>query len=291
MIFTVLCLWPAWAQAQASLADALRARYEALSAAATATLGEPGVVLLSSETSDALQGEVYAVIDQPLADTRSALVSPEAWCAVLVLHLNMQYCRSSMALAGPVLDVGIGRKVEQPLAALTWLHLDYRADTGDPALFGATLHAARGPFGTTDFQLRLDAVASTPRQALVHLTYRYRFGALARVALQAYLATIGSAKVGFSVLGPGADGQPQRASGLRGAIERNVVRYHFALAAYLAAASLPTAQQQQARLDGWFAATERHPLQLREVTHDAYVAMKRSQIERQATQAPPAVAP
>ena len=287
----LLCLCPAWGRAQTSSADALRTRYEAVSATAPAALGEPGVVLVSSETSDQLQGEVYAVVDQPLADTRSALAPPEAWCAILVLHLNVQYCRPDTAAGAAVLVVGIGRKVEQPLAALTWLRLDYRVGHLDPDLFSATLQTAHGPYGTTDFQLSLEAVAHPPHRTLVHLTYRYRYGALARVALQAYLATIGAAKVGFSVVGQGADGQPQRAAGLRGAVERNVLRYHFALAAYLAAASLPTAQQQQARLDGWFAATERHPLQLREVTRDAYLSMKHSQIERQATQPPPAVVP
>ena len=290
-VLAVLCLWPALGFGQANAAEALGARYAALSAAEASMLGEPGVVLLSSEGSDQLRGEVYGLVDAPVADARLALAAPEAWCAILVLHLNVQYCRADAEPGAAALDVGIGRKVEQPLAALTWLRLNHRAATGDPARFGTTLHAARGPYGTTDFELALEAVAYPPHRTLVHLTYRYRYGALARVALQAYLATLGAGKVGFSVVGQGDDGQPKLATGLRGAIERNVLRYHFALAAHLAAASLPAAQRQQASLDGWFTATERHPLQLHEVTRDAYLAMKLSQITRQAAQAPPAPSP
>jgi hypothetical protein len=50
---------------------------------------------------------------------------------------------------------------------------------------------------------------------------------------------------------------------MRGAIERNAMRYYLAIEAYLGALSVPTRQQADRRLMDWFDASERYPLQLR----------------------------
>ena len=73
----------------------------------------------------------------------------------------------------------------------------------------------------------------------MHLSYSYDYGVAARVAMQGYLATIGRDKVGFSVVGTQADGQPVYIGGTRGVVERNTMRYYLAIEAYLGALSLP----------------------------------------------------
>jgi hypothetical protein len=69
-------------------------------------------------------------------------------------------------------------------------------------------------------------------------------------------------------------------------IERNAMRYYLAIDAYLDARALPPAQQLERRLVDWFAATERHPEQLRELDWETYVQMKRLEVRRQQTLAP-----
>ena len=53
------------------------------------------------------------------------------------------------------------------------------------------------------------------------------------------LATLGRDKVGFSVVGRAADGRPVHVEGLRGAVERNTLRYYLAVESYLGALALP----------------------------------------------------
>ena len=99
--------------------------------------------------------------------------------------------------------------------------------------------------------------------------------------MKAYLATLGRNKVGFSVEGDGAGGKPRPVRGMRGAIERNAMRYYLAIEAYLGALSVPSRQQADRRLMDWFDASERYPLQLREMRREEYLEMKRREISRQ----------
>lgn len=102
---------------------------------------------------------------------------------------------------------------------------------------------------------------------------------MAKLATNLYLDTVGSGKEGFTITGKKPDGKPKYVSGMRGAIERNTMRYYLAIEAYLGSLSLPPAQQQEYRLTNWFAATERYP-QLYEITRQQYLSMKRDELKQ-----------
>ena len=69
--------------------------------------------------------------------------------------------------------------------------------------------------------------------------------------------------------------------GIRGALERNTMRYYLAIDAYLNALGSPASMRFEQSLELWFADTERYSRQLREVSHDDYITMKRGQYRRQ----------
>ena len=78
------------------------------------------------------------------------------------------------------------------------------------------------------------------------------------------------------------EGDPSRlVRGVRGALERNTMRYYLALDAYLHALDSPAEQRFEQSLERWFTDTERFARQLREVQHDDYISMKRGQYLRQ----------
>jgi len=120
-------------------------------------------------------------------------------------------------------------------------------------------------------------------KTFLHLGYSYAVNFGAGLALQAYLATVGSAKVGFTVIGKQADGRPDYIGGMRGLLERNTLRYYLAIDSFLEAATAPPAAQLEKRLQNWFTATERYPRQLHEIDRAAYLAMKRAEHVRQQT--------
>jgi len=143
------------------------------------------------------------------------------------------------------------------------------------------LTAATGPVGTNDYQIMLETIPLEGGRTFMHLAYSYGYGLSAKMAAQAYFSTVGSAKVGFTVTGRDANGRPIYVDDLRAALERNTLRYYLAIDAYLRALSAPVAEQFEKRLHGWFASTERYPLQLHEITEAEYLTMKRNEDKRQ----------
>jgi hypothetical protein len=274
----VLC---AASTAQAQDAAALRARHAALRDALAHNEFQRPIVLASSERSDSLQGDIDARIDQPFATVGPALQGVGHWCDILILHLNVKQCRGADSKGPDALQLVIGQKHDQPLDQAYRFAFSYRVMASRPDYLQVQLNADEGPLGTSGYRIVLEVAALDARRSIVHLSYAYRFGVAARLAMQGYLATAGRNKVGFSVAGRQPDGQPQYIGGTRGVIERNTMRYFLAIEAYLGALSLPPAQQFEKRLADWQSGVERYPLQLRELGRSDYIAMKREQVRHQ----------
>lgn len=110
------------------------------------------------------------------------------------------------------------------------------------------LEARRGPLGTGDYLVGLEAVRLDDARSFVHMRYAYRFGIRTRLAIRLYLTTGGSGKVGFTSVG-NDDAGPKLTPGVCGAIERNVMRYLLAIDAYLGVQSLPAPERFEASLE------------------------------------------
>ena len=282
----VLFLGSAGADSPAS--DALRSRFASAREQALRIVVDKPVFLQSAEVSGRLQGEVYALLDHPFNDISHSLGRADHWCDILILHLNVKYCRASPGGPAEVLDAGLGRKFDQALSDVYWVRFSYRATSNDGFL-AVVLQAPDGPLGTSDYRIEVQATPSSASQTILHLRYGYAYGWSARLAMQAYLATLGSDKVGFSVIGQGTDGQVLRVGGVRGVVERNTLRYYLAIQSILEVQALPATQQLQTSLQRWFTATEAYALQLHEVDRGTYLEMKLREVQRQRTQtAPPA---
>ena len=276
----------AWAQD--APADQLRARFAAAQARQLDRLLDQPIYLQSAEAGNQVQGDVHALIDARFAQVRDNLVRAEHWCGVLILHLNVQYCRASGPPGQEVLDVGLGRKFDEPLDDLHWLHFSYKVAHADEGYLQVVLNAPQGPLGTHDYRLVFEAAPSADQHTVVHLGFGYGHGIAAKLAMQGYLATLGRDKVGFSISnGSSSGGQAQRVGGLRGVNERNTMRYYLAIEATLAVLALPPAQRLAQSLQHWFSATERYPRQLHEVDRAAYLATKQRQIKRQESEPVP----
>jgi hypothetical protein len=264
-------------------ATSLQARYLALQSQLNISPFRRPVHLASTESSQALSGEVYAVMDYPLQLVSQAFTDPVHWCDVLILHINTKYCRAQSRPSGSQLLVRIGKKDFQALAQASLVEFDYRVVTASNDYFDVALHAEKGPLGTSDYRIRLEAVALQGGKTFLHITYSYAFGLTGQLAMQAYLGTVGRNKVGFTQITPASGGQPEYIGGMRGVVERNTMRYYLALEAYLDNLAVPLAQQFEQRLQSWYSATEMYPRQLHEMDLDTYLDMKRREDVRQKT--------
>lgn len=262
-------------------AGALQAKFVELSPRLSHNPFKRPLVLLSDASSSALKGDVYAVVDHPFDQVSSGLNGPTHWCDVLILHLNTKYCRAVNGVAGTTLNVSVGKKFDQPLEDAYRVAFTYHQGITTADYFDARLDAKKGPLGTSNYQILLEATAIPGNKTFLHLTYSYAVGLASKVAMEGYLATIGSEKVGFTVSGKTSDGLPQYIGGMRGLIERNTMRYYLAIDAFLDTASLAGSQQVDQRLRQWFDATEKYPLQLHEMDRAEYLTMKHGEIKRQ----------
>ncbi len=243
------------------------------------------MVLDSAESAEHLTGHLYAVVKHPFDRVRTALHDPQHWCDVLSLHSNNKYCRVNGAERNVSLLMFMGSKTAQPLGAAMRVDMGFAVVHDTPQFLQVELRATRGPLGTSDYRVALEAIPLTEGSSFLHMTYSTATNVLARVAMQGYLATAGRGKVGFTSTRGVPQGPPVYVGGALGAIERNSMRYYLAVDAYLGSTQAPQAEQLETRLQSWYGAVERYPVQLHEMEREPYLQMKRAEHIRQ--QSPP----
>ncbi|WP_213959928.1 hypothetical protein [Variovorax sp. dw_954] len=264
----IACAPTSAAYAASGGAPALRASYGKLSPRlSSSSFGRP-MVLNSTETGDSLKGEVYGVLDQPLSAFNANLVKPARWCEMLMLHLNNRACRVDEAKK--TLTLSVVRRYDIPVKDAFELTFHVRVDAATPDYFDAKLSAASGPFGTRNYLISVEGIPLDSGKSFVHFSYTYEQGSATRVATKSYLATFGRDKVGFTVVGKESNGDPKLIGEMLGLVERNAMRYYLALDAYLSAPD-----DFEKRLTLWYAATQKYPRQLGDLSEADYLKFKR----------------
>lgn len=262
-------------------AATLRSRYAALSERMAHSSFQQHLYLESADDAHSLRGDIWAVVNYPMTAVTGVVTSPAHWCDALILHLNVKYCHPVARGKDTALSVAIGRKYDQPLSEAFRVDFAFGVAVADPDYVSVGLDADKGPLGTTSYRITLEAVELEPGRVFLHLRYSYEYGFQARLATEAYLATGGKGKVGFTRIGSPAEAQPRFIGGLRGAVERNTMRYYLAIDAYLACLDAPASQRFEQSIERWYSATERYARQLHELDRDSYLAMKRREYVRQ----------
>jgi hypothetical protein len=278
---------PAVEPDSAASAAALLEKHAALEKQLGKTAFGRPLVLESSEDSGSVNGNAYAVLDASFNTVSTTFKGPTHWCDVMILHINTKYCRATSESSPALLKVNIGKKTPQELEDAFALEFAMRQVSASSRYLAVRLNADKGPLGTNNYRIELQAVPLPSGKTFMHLRYAYSYGVAGRLAMQGYLATVGSGKVGFTHLN--GDQKQGYVGGMRGTVERNTVRYYLAIEAYLASLNRPAAQQLDARLEHWFDATEQFPQQLHEIDRSSYLAMKRDEYLRQQTQTKPAL--
>ena len=264
-------------------ANSLRAKYAAFGGQAGTSQFQRPLYLDSIESAHDLKGDIYALMEYPFVEVSAALSGAAQWCDVMILHINTKYCRASTDNARTVLEVGIGKKVDQPVADAYRVEFAYRVVAATPDYLGVQLNAENGPLDTSNYRILLEAAPLDGGRTILHLTYSYDYGLAGGLAMQFYLATVGRGKVGFTITARQANGQPEYIGGVRGVVERNTMRYFLAIDAYLGALATPLPEQLEKRLQSWYTATEVYARQLHDVDRGAYLAMKGREYQRQQT--------
>ena len=266
---------------QAQDASSLRERHADLKDRLANNQFQRPLFLESAQTAGNLRGDIFSVVEHPFAAVEQALQSVDHWCDILILHLNVKRCNATRSPGASRLSLSVGKKSDQPAEDAYKLEFAYHVVAATPDYLQVRFNADEGPLGTRNYRIQLQSVPIDARHSFIHMSYSYGYGFAARVAMQAYLATIGRDKVGFSIVNRQPDGRPVYIRNVRGLVERNAMRYYLAIDAYLRTYALPASDQAERRLQDWYASTERYATQLHEMQRGEYVEMKRKEIRRQ----------
>lgn len=247
---------------------------------AQSVFGSP-IVLYSDTSKHHAQGEVFAVLDTPIADIQQTLSQPEHWCELAILHINIKACTYQNKTEDQRLTIYLGRKYYQPPSQAHPLNYLFETLKNSDNHLYIKLTSDDGPFGTHDYLISFEAVPVDAQHSFIHFQYRYQFGFLARLTMTTYLNTIGRKKVGFSIKGKDLQGGPGYVKGVQGVVERNVMRYIYAIQSILDTTKSPVADRQQQGFTNWYTYIAKHPRQLVEYTREEYLQRKKQEIENQ----------
>ncbi len=279
LIFFLLCS-PGFAWAQPAHSGSLFDEYDQLRTQVSEDAVNLPFVIRSQTEGKRLSAEVVGIIDQPLNDVAQTLGDVASWCDFMPLNLNVKACTYRRLASSDLLTLFLGRKFYQSPEESHPLKYRYRVKQANDDGITIVMQADQGPMGTTDYLLELDAVAIDGR-TLMRVSMAYTGSWLSGLASSAYLATLGRNKQGFSVQGRDADGEPVFIRGPQAIIERNAMRYLFAMQAYLETRLIPVDERFAARAHRWFELTEVYAAQLHELEREEYLDAKMRERQNQ----------
>ena len=178
-----------------------------------------------------VRAESQGVIEAPFLDLLRALRDPEHWCAALLLHINNKACRVTMKGAVPHIALKVANRYDQPADESYEIDFVYHSLAAGATMLSARLDAPSGPMGTSAFVIQLEAVPYSDSRTALRLSYAYHQNAVASLAMDIYVSTLGSGKVGFTITGHKPDGGNEYIAGVQGLAERNLMRYFLAVQA------------------------------------------------------------
>lgn len=254
----------------------LNKRYHAIKKYLNQSKFETPIYIHSSTSKYSLRGEVYGLIHNPditFEQLKKAFANYKNWCDFISLHLNVKACIYQHANKQKYLTFYAGRKFYQAPEDVYQVRYRFRLVAMTKDYFNVVLNAPRGPAGTSNYLLQLEAM-KVEDKILFRVISSYSSSRRSRFGTSIYLHTKGKHKVGFTVVGVDSDGKPIYVRGIKGVVERNVIRYFLAGKAFMATRKLPHDKRYKALLQYWYNETEKYHQQLYEMSKKQYLETK-----------------
>jgi hypothetical protein len=241
------------------------------------------LLLESFERDDMVHVDVYGIFHYPFSSVVNVLRVPSNWCDIVSLHPNVKACTYRELTGAWLLTFYLGRKFYQPPEDTRQVIYRYRNVVPQQGYLDIILSADEGPFGTKDHRMRFEAMPLDGGRTFVHVSYAYSDSVVFRLAAKGYFATLGWGKVGFTVTGTDKNGEPVYIGGPRGALERNAVRYYFAIQSFMNTLRYPEERRFSMRTSEWYDLTSRYRQQLFELDKKDYLTFKTKEHMNQVT--------
>ena len=259
----------------ANNADDLSNKYEEIEEQLLENVYGIPIYLESSHRKKLMQGEVYGIIYHPFNKVSNTLSSISSWCEIMPQHLNIKGCTYEYVNNQCRLTLYSGRKRYKNPGDSYRLNYEFNVRSLNDRYFFTTLNAAEGPFDTREYKINVEAIPVSDSSTFIHFNYEYQYGFLTNIAMKTYLATFGAKKIGFSIKEKDKNSTPVYVDGVQGVIERNAMRYYFAIQSYLNTEKIEKAKRFDKRSSNWFDLTEQYHKQLYELDKPDYLKYKK----------------
>jgi hypothetical protein len=262
-------------------ADALIAEYQKYEAGLAKSPLILPIHLESMVDSSSAVGSIYGIIAHPFEIIKKELLVPSSWCDIVLLHTNIRACTYSNIDRKWLLTLYNVTVFYQPLSEADRLVFSYRVISSTAAYIEIVMTAVNGPFHTHDHSFRLRAAPLNGNRTFMHVSYSYQYNSVAYLAMKSYFALIASGRAGFTLTGRDEKNNPVYVSGVKGAIERNVMRYYLAFMAYFDSLSSPEEHRYEKRINAWYDLSARYKRQFPEIRKEEYLEYKRADLKTQ----------
>lgn len=280
-LFLFICLIFSTTHVIAGSSNDLRETYEEIENAILENNYNIPIYLESEATKNALRGDVYGIIYHPYKTVNENLTSLTNWCEIMPQHLNIKACTYQYVNGQCKLIFYSGRKFYEKADDVYHLDYQFKVSALNDDYFNTSLSSNEGPLDTTDYLITVEAIPLTDSSTFFHLAYKYKYGFWTRLAMSTYFSTLGRNKVGFTIKSKDEEGKPLYVKGIRGVIERNSMRYYFAIQSFLDTQKDPIETRFKRRISYWFDLTENHHKQLYEMDKKDYLKNKKMEHQDQ----------
>ena len=255
--------------------DDLRETYKEIENILLENKYDTPIYLESEKFKNMMRGNVYGIIYQPYEIVSENLTSHKNWCEIMPQHLNIKACTYQYVNKQCRLTFYSGRKFYEKADDVYHLDYQFKVTTLKDDYFNVTLNSEEGPLDTTDYIISVEAIPLTDNSTFIHFSYEYKFGIWTRIAMSTYFTTLGRKKVGFTISGEDKNKKPIYIKGIRGVIERNSMRYYYAIKSYLYTKTIPIETRFIKKISSWFDLTQKHHTQLYEMDKNDYLKYKK----------------
>jgi hypothetical protein len=224
-------------------------------------------------SSNSSHADIYGIVNHPFEIVKNSLQSPSGLCDIFMLTINIRACTYDKVGNDWSLTVYEVKRYFDPLESAFPIRFKLTSDQQQKQ-FRISLAADEGPFNTKDHLFLIEAVPLDENRTFIGLHYFFTYSSFGYFKINTYFSLFGREKVGFTVLNE-RQANPAYVTGLRGAEERNVMRYYLAILAYLDALESPADQRFERRLTLWYDLTAKYKKQLFEMEKEDYLGYKK----------------
>jgi len=234
----------------------------------------------SEERETLVSAEIHGIIDYPFRALAETFTDPGGWCDFLVLNPNIKTCTFRREAQETLLTLYIGSKSYRAPESATEQVYRFLVRARQPEYVAISLTAPRGLLGTTAHRFEFEA-GSVAGKTVVALSSSFEPSMLSKLLTGIYLSTLGRNRIGFSREATEAGVPAGYVRGVKGMIERNVMRYYLALKAFLDTLDQPADRQFEARASLAYDLMDLYPAQLRQMKKAEYLDIKSREHQNQ----------